>query len=143
MKTHKLKCREPYYEGLITRRKLFEIRYNDRDFQVGDQISMQEITWDGSSSLLEPTLTGRESLWMITFKTTFMQNSGYVVLGIAPLRQPQLAMTLNEIEQIRHEMLCFYENFNTSESRDQQTDPFVVDINRLCNFALSKLPKEI
>jgi hypothetical protein len=42
MKTHDLKTWPDYFEALIERRKTFELRQNDRDFQVGDMLNLQE-----------------------------------------------------------------------------------------------------
>ena len=36
---HKLKIEPNYFSNLITGRKLCEIRFNDRDYQVGDTLS--------------------------------------------------------------------------------------------------------
>jgi hypothetical protein len=39
---HELKLTQPYFEHVWQRKKLFEIRLNDRDFKVGDQILLRE-----------------------------------------------------------------------------------------------------
>lgn len=38
MRIHKLKIQQCYLENILNGRKTFEIRYNDRDYQVGDRI---------------------------------------------------------------------------------------------------------
>ncbi len=42
MKTHHLKTIQPYFDRCWNQTKTFEIRKNDRDFQVGDEIFLQE-----------------------------------------------------------------------------------------------------
>lgn len=40
--THKLKTWPQYYERILSGEKTFEIRFNDRDFQAGDILVLQE-----------------------------------------------------------------------------------------------------
>jgi len=40
MRTHELKCWPEYYEQVASGRKSFEIRVNDRDYQVGDTVAV-------------------------------------------------------------------------------------------------------
>lgn len=42
MKTHELKILPEYYEEVALYRKTFEIRRNDRDYQVGDKLILKE-----------------------------------------------------------------------------------------------------
>lgn len=39
---HELKCYPEYFEALVSGKKSFEIRKNDRGFQVGDYIALNE-----------------------------------------------------------------------------------------------------
>ena len=48
MKTHTLKIEPEYLENLISGRKKFEIRYNDRDYQLGDILEFSD--WKGKYS---------------------------------------------------------------------------------------------
>lgn len=41
-KLHKLKTVQPYYNDILFGRKRFEVRKNDRDFKVGDQLRLLE-----------------------------------------------------------------------------------------------------
>lgn len=41
MTTHKLKTLQPWFEEVWDREKRFEIRLNDRDFQVGDRLLLR------------------------------------------------------------------------------------------------------
>lgn len=44
---HELKIAPEYFEKVVSKEKSFEIRYNDRNFQVGDILKLMEYT-DGS-----------------------------------------------------------------------------------------------
>lgn len=41
-KIHRLKTLQPYYNEVLFGRKTFELRKNDRDFQVGDRLDLFE-----------------------------------------------------------------------------------------------------
>jgi hypothetical protein len=43
---HKLKCLTPYYEAIVRGDKKFDIRWDDRGFQKGDLVLLQQ--FDGS-----------------------------------------------------------------------------------------------
>ena len=42
MNVHSIKCLPIYYQALISNRKRFEVRKNDRNFQLGDLLHIQE-----------------------------------------------------------------------------------------------------
>ncbi len=43
-KVIEVKCQQPYFDEVWLKRKNFEVRYNDRDYQVGDIVILKE--WD-------------------------------------------------------------------------------------------------
>jgi len=45
---HKLKTWNPYFSDIVEGKKTFEIRKNDRNYKVGDQLLLQE--YDRTSS---------------------------------------------------------------------------------------------
>lgn len=59
--THKLKTWMPYFQDIIDGKKPFEIRFNDRNFEVGDDV--QHIEWDST----EDKATGRQCWTTITY----------------------------------------------------------------------------
>ncbi|MGM0917896.1 RNA-binding protein [Bacillus sp. NMCC4] len=75
---HDLKIMHQFFWALKTGIKGFEIRKNDRDFQVGDIVRLREYK--------EGQYTGRLVLGRITFITSFEQKGDYVVLNFKRLR---------------------------------------------------------
>jgi hypothetical protein len=47
MKTHRLKTESKYFEAAVNGQKNFEVRKNDRGFQVGDTVYLDETIVDG------------------------------------------------------------------------------------------------
>ena len=43
MKTHLLKLADQYWEPVLTGLKTFEVRYNDRNFEVGDHVKFRRV----------------------------------------------------------------------------------------------------
>ena len=43
MKTHLLKLADKYWESVENGLKTFEVRYNDRDFKVGDHVKFRRV----------------------------------------------------------------------------------------------------
>jgi len=46
MAIHDLKCIQPYFQPICDSDKTFELRKNDRDFKVGDELILREIDHD-------------------------------------------------------------------------------------------------
>ena len=80
MKTHELKILKPFFESVESGEKTFEIRKNDRGFQKGDRVILQEVIG------VDRFHTGRT----ITKKITF-------VLGGWGLQEDYVALGLGEI----------------------------------------------
>ena len=77
MKGHDLKIWPEFYQLVIDDIKPFEIRKNDRDFQVGDIIHLRE--WRKDSGF-----TGRSSRWQIRYVLLQAPGlmPGYCILGL-------------------------------------------------------------
>lgn len=75
MKLHNLKIKAGYASAKLRGDKPFEIRLNDRDFQVGDIVNY---TCTDSSIFNEKI---SKKLYYITYITNFEQKDGYVVFG--------------------------------------------------------------
>lgn len=80
---HKLKILPKWFEDVIAGRKQFEIRKNDRNFQVGDEMLLQE--WEDGH------YTGREILKTIGYiycgDGAFGLSEGYCILGMEPSKK--------------------------------------------------------
>ena len=76
MKVHNLKIKPCYFNDVIKGVKTFEVRYNDRDFKIGDYITLEEFNNHG--------YTGRfitaEIIYILKDNEYLKEN--YVVLGI-------------------------------------------------------------
>lgn len=71
---HELKISPVYFEAVIDGRKTFEIRKNDRNFQVGDTLLLNEYG--------EAGYTGRSTRRLVTYATEYAQSQGWTVMGI-------------------------------------------------------------
>lgn len=82
MKTHYLKTLSKFFEAVLDGTKTAELRLNDRDFQVGDKLVLQEI---GYAIYKVCGYTGREVTLLITHVLTFADYDGlkedYVMLS--------------------------------------------------------------
>lgn len=80
---HILKCAQLYFQKVVDGTKTFEVRKNDRGFQVGDYILLNETTNepDGYTNVM----TGQNQLVQITYILlggNFGIDKDYCVLGI-------------------------------------------------------------
>lgn len=75
MAIHHLKILPEYFNLVKRKTKTFEIRKNDRNYQVGDTLSLREF-----DSVIG--YTGRILERKITYITDYAQQDGYVVMGI-------------------------------------------------------------
>lgn len=85
MKTHDLKTWPEYFQAVLDGRKLFEIRKDDRGFQVGDSVQLEE--YDPQLNVY----SGRAIVVEITYVTPFGQPDGQVVFGFEKLMDVQRA----------------------------------------------------
>lgn len=76
---HELKTWPEYFNEVYQGRKNFEVRINDRDYKVGDELMLME--WDK----IDESYTGREIYCKVTYILHgggFGISSGYVVMSI-------------------------------------------------------------
>ena len=81
MKVYKLKILPEYYKAQIEGKKNFEIRKNDRGYQVGDWILLKEYNPEIKK------FTGRKVTVEVTYITNYQQKDGYVVLGTKYIKE--------------------------------------------------------
>ncbi|EMK0887026.1 DUF3850 domain-containing protein [Listeria monocytogenes] len=77
-KSHELKILSEYFWDIVVEQKTFEIRKNDRNFQVGDYLILKEFK--------EEKHTGWKITVEVTYITDYEQKENYVVMGINPLK---------------------------------------------------------
>lgn len=73
--THTLKILSRYFSRVADGTKNFEIRLNDRDFQAGDKVILQE-------TQLFKSPTGNQATATIGFVTDYRQADNYVVFSL-------------------------------------------------------------
>ena len=73
---HELKIAPNYFEKVVSKEKSFEVRYNDRNFRVGDILKLMEYT--------EGSYTGRSVYTEVTYILQDFKGlqPNYVVLSI-------------------------------------------------------------
>lgn len=73
---HTLKILPQYFEPLIMGIKTFELRKDDRNYQINDILELKE--WDGQE------YTGRETIRQVTYKLKNAPglDADYCILGI-------------------------------------------------------------
>ena len=77
--THELKIMPEYFSAVQSGRKTFEVRKNDRNYQVGDHLLLEE--WDNENHVF----TGRAHLVSVTYILPggqFGIQDNYVVMAI-------------------------------------------------------------
>lgn len=75
---HDLKILPEFFGDVVSNRKTFEIRQNDRDFLVGDVLHLLE--WNGGR------FTGKSVSRAVCYITDYEQKPGFVVMGLKPWR---------------------------------------------------------
>ena len=73
---HELKLETDYFGAVLAGFKTFEIRFNDRNYQIGDVLVLKEWEWFNES------FTGRVIEKKVTYLTNYAQKDGYVVMSI-------------------------------------------------------------
>lgn len=95
MRVHQLKIYTQYFDDVVEGKKTFEIRENDRKFQVGDVIVLNEIDKNRK-------YTGNSIVKEIIYLTNFMQRENYVVLGI---NKPNLSILQQRFSSSKSRLL--------------------------------------
>lgn len=72
---HNLKINKEFFVPVMEQVKTFEIRKNDRNFRIGDKITLNE--WDENLEVY----TGRKVHGVITYITDYEQKGNFVVFS--------------------------------------------------------------
>lgn len=73
--THDLKIHPEYFDAIDLWIKTFEIRRNDRNFKVGDELRLREY------DPVTKQYTGREANRTVSYITNYWQMQDFVVMG--------------------------------------------------------------
>jgi len=76
MAEHILKIAPEYFDAVDSGSKTFEIRFNDRDFKMGDTVVLREYIFDIDA------YTGQTITRTIGYVTDYAQQHGYVVFSL-------------------------------------------------------------
>lgn len=76
MNSHELKLSTEFFPAVAQGIKTFEIRKNDRGYELGDILILSE--WE----LTGHFYTGRKLIAEITYITNYAQQDNYIVMGI-------------------------------------------------------------
>lgn len=79
MKKHYLKTWTEYYNDIVSGVKKFELRYNDRNFKVGDVLVLQN--YNKRTEEYEGEMIEKEIKYIL-HGGGFGLNVGYVILGL-------------------------------------------------------------
>ena len=79
---HLLKIKRNYLNHILESKKLFEIRYNDRDYQVGDTI---DFTPEDNDFLIFSGLEKIPQFEIIYVHHGYGMENNFVVLSISPI----------------------------------------------------------
>lgn len=90
---HKLKIQKQYADEIDAGRKLFEIRYNDRNFQKGDLIEFKVVEKDNlyykrDQIPYTECIDFESKKFLITYVLSYFPEGlkdNYVILGILPV----------------------------------------------------------
>jgi len=90
MTVHELRCWPEFFAPLLSGEKTAELRYNDRDYQVGDILLLRE--WEPKGEVY----TGRECKRVVTH---VLHGAGTVGV-IAPLRGLSLKYVMLSLQEM-------------------------------------------
>ena len=89
MKLHELKLSNKYFNDVLLNKKTFEIRKNDRDYQVGDLIHFISVQENDIHKLDLIRIINNDNVYRITYVLKDVEDYGldsdYCILGIKKL----------------------------------------------------------
>lgn len=77
---HELKILPQYYDEVKSQRKTFEIRKDDRDYQVGDTIILKEYNGDYTGNKCKRKIT-----YIMRDAKEYGLNDDYCIIGMQPV----------------------------------------------------------
>jgi len=82
MKIHKLKTWKEYFVAVFCGLKKFELRKNDRDFKIGDELILEE--WDEINEIYTGRILHRRIDYILQ-GGQFGLEEGFVILGLSKI----------------------------------------------------------
>lgn len=79
MKSHTLKTHIEYYEKVVSGEKPWELRFNDRNFEIGDQLILQE--FDPKTEEFTGRSTSRIVEYILKYAPHFGLMQGYCIMS--------------------------------------------------------------
>lgn len=86
MQVHELKTWSAYFEDVVDGKKTFEIRFDDRGFEVGDKLLLRE--WLQRSEQYSGRNVMVEVLYMIELDEIIGGDNDYVVMSVKKVDNP-------------------------------------------------------
>lgn len=118
-KTHHLKTWTRYYYAIVNGTKTFELRKNDRNYQVGDTLVLQE--YDEN----ENEYTGRECSVVVTYvllqATHFGLMDGFCIMGFEKEKALQSSPIHKEIELYQKCPVCNGDGYTSEHDSHPHT----------------------
>lgn len=99
MKVHELKTIQPFFDDVFYNRKDFEVRKNDRNFEVGDRLKLVEFGHD----IKNPRFVLKDIKYIL-LGGQYGIAQDYVILGLKDIFPQRLSLndcTLKSLEQIK------------------------------------------
>lgn len=81
MKIHKIKLKEPYFSDVFKLKKTFELREDDRNYEVGDMLYMRKTPF--SSKEYSVNEIQAEIIYKLDNCRYYGLERGYCILGIS------------------------------------------------------------
>jgi len=83
---HQLKCEAPYFQDIIKGIKTYEVRKNDKNYDVGDYLALNEIEYVFERDACMYKYTGNSALYKVVhvLNDNMYCKDGYVIMSIRP-----------------------------------------------------------
>ena len=120
-KEHVLKTDHVVFQDVLDGNKTFEIRFNDRDYQVGDLVILKETEFTGEQMKSGQPLvyTGREIQKRISYVLSgYGLHEGWVILGI------------QDIKVIRDAGIKALESYGIVQNQLTETQKYLLEANQ-------------
>ena len=90
----KLKILPKYADKVLCGKKTFEVRYNDRDFEIGNIVEFAVV--DEHGERVEHPLNGRRYLIGYVLREFRGLADGYVAFSLFPVQEERTAKSIND-----------------------------------------------